>query len=81
MTQKMLDGLMAALPKEMSEVEISALVVTLYTSYGVDAVDTISSLLAVIYIIGETNGLSRSFILAGLRRAADREEARVRATH
>jgi len=77
----MLDGLMAALPKELSEAEISALTVTLYNSYEVDAADAISSLLVAIYIIGETNGLSRSFVSAGLRKAADREEARVRARH
>jgi len=81
MTQETLDGIIAALPKELSEAEISALTVTLYNSYGVDAVDAITSLIVVIYIIGETNGLAKSFISAGLRRAADREDAHVRATH
>ena len=80
-TEEQLDKIMASLPKELSESEISALVVTLYNSYGVRAADAISSLLVVIYIIGEAGGYSKSFISKGLRKAADAEDSYARSMH
>jgi len=80
-TEEQLDKIMASMPKELSESELSALVVTLYNAYGIGTAETISSLLVVIYMIGEAGGYSKAFISKGLRKAADAEDAYARAIH
>jgi hypothetical protein len=71
MTDAHLDALMDVLPDEMSEAELCALTLTIYSAYLDDAAGVISSLIVAIYTYGETRGLSAEAISFGLRRTAD----------
>jgi hypothetical protein len=71
MTEAHLDAVMDALPDEMSEAELCALTLTIYSAYLDDMPSVISSLIAAIYTYGETRGLSAEAISFGLRMTAD----------
>jgi hypothetical protein len=71
MTDAHLDAVIGALPDEMSEAELCALTLTIYSAYLDDMPSVISSLIAAIYTYGETRGLSAEAISSGLRMTAD----------
>ena len=76
MTDAHIDALMDVLPDEMSEAELCALTLTIYSAYLDDAAGVISSLIAAIYTYGEANGLSAEAISSGLRMTAALHDGR-----
>ena len=76
MTDAHLDALMDVLPDEMSEAELCALTLTIYSAYLHDAAGVISSLIAAIYTYGEANGIDGKTISFGLRRMAEMYDGR-----
>jgi hypothetical protein len=71
MTEAHLGAVMKALPDEMEEGELCALILTIYNSYQPDPAEVISSLIASIYTYGDSQGISRKNISLGLRLTAD----------
>lgn len=71
MTDAQLDAIMAALPDEMSEAEMCALTLTMFSAYCEREADIIPALIATIYTFGMSTGLSRETISRGLRVTAD----------
>ena len=71
MTEEHIDAVLSALPDEMDEAELCALMLTIYSAYTDDAAHVIPSLIMGIYTFGEAKGLSRSDISMGLRATAD----------
>jgi len=71
MTDKHLDAVMAALPDNMEEEELCALTLTIYAAYQADPAEVMSYLIAAIYTYGQTRGMSRKTVSAGLRLMAD----------
>ena len=71
MTDAQLDAIMDALPDEMSEAELCALTLTMFSAYCEKGADIIPALLATIYTFGLSIGMSREAISRGLRVTAD----------
>ena len=71
MTDAQLDAIMDALPDEMSEAELCALTLTMFSAYCEKGADIIPALLATIYTFGLSIGMSREAISRGLRTTAD----------
>ena len=71
MTDAQLDAIMDALPDEMSEAELCALTLTMFSAYCERQADIIPALIATIYTFGMSTGLSRETISRGLRVTAD----------
>ena len=67
MTDKHLDAVMSALPDDLSEGELCALTLTIYSAFIDDHASIISELVTAIYCVGETSGMSRSNISRALR--------------
>ena len=67
MTDKQLDAVMSALPDDLSEGELCALTLTIYSAFIEDHAAIISGLVTAIYCVGETSGMSRSNISRALR--------------
>jgi hypothetical protein len=76
MTDKHLDAVMSALPDELSEAELCALTLTLYSAFIDDPAEIISELLTAIYCFGESRGMSKKTISIGLRLSADMHDAK-----
>jgi len=76
MTDDQIGAVMDALPDEMSEAELCALTLTIYSAYLNDAAGVISSLIAAIYTYGEANGIDGKTISFGLRRMAEMYDGR-----
>ena len=70
-TDARLDAIMDALPDEMSEVELCALTLTMFSAYCEREADIIPALIAAIYTYGMSTGLSREAISRGLRVTAN----------
>ncbi len=71
MTEAHLDAVMAALPDNMEEEELCALMLTMYAAYEDNPSDVISSLVAAIYTYGQTRGLDSKTVSKALRIIAD----------
>lgn len=71
MTDEQLDEIMDAMPDEMSEAELCALTLTIFSAYCESEAEIIPALIATIYTFGMSQGLSRKTISAGLRNTAD----------
>lgn len=71
MTPEKLDEIMSMLPENMDEAEISALTLTIHSTYTEEPGDIIFNLIATIYSFGLSIGLSYETISEGLRRTAD----------
>jgi hypothetical protein len=76
MTDDQIGAVMDVLPDEMSEEELCALTLTIYSAYLDDMPSVISSLIAAIYTYGETRGLSAEAISSGLRMTAALHDGR-----
>jgi hypothetical protein len=81
MTEKHLADVMAALPDNMSEGELCALTLTVYSAYVNDPADVISSLIAAVYTYGQTQGMSSKTVSAGLRMSADLHDENLKKKH
>jgi len=83
MTQEHLDAVMDALPDELSEGELCALTLTIYSAFIDDPAEITSELITAIYTYGESKGISRDRISLGLRLTADMhdEQQRKQTTH
>lgn len=83
MTQEHVDAVMDALPDELSEGELCALTLTIYSAFIDDPAEITSELITSIYIYGESRGISRDRISLGLRLTADMydEQQRKQTTH
>jgi hypothetical protein len=75
MTDKHLDAVMSALPDDLSEGELCALTLTIYSAFIEDHAAIISELVTAIYCVGETSGMSQKTISLGLRMTADMYDA------
>jgi hypothetical protein len=71
MTDAHLKALLNALPDEMSEDELCATTLTIYSVFMDDPAQIISELIATIYTLGKTSGMSHKDISLGLRASAD----------
>ena len=71
MTDKHMKAVMDAMPDELDEAELCALTLTIYSAFIDDRAAIISELVAAIYCVGETSGMSRSNISRALRGMAD----------
>jgi hypothetical protein len=76
MTEEHLQAVMNALPDELSEAELCALTLTLYSAFIDDPAQIISELLTAIYCFGESRGMSQKKISLGLRLSVDMHEAK-----
>jgi hypothetical protein len=75
MTDAHLQAVMDSLPDELSEAELCALTLTLYSAFIDDPAEIISELLTAIYCFGESRGMSKKTISLGLRMTAEMYEA------
>ncbi len=71
MTEDKLKALLDALPDEMDEGELCATTLTIYSAFMDDPAQIISELIAMIYILGKTSGISHKDISLSLRASAD----------
>jgi hypothetical protein len=71
LTDAHIEAVMDALPDEMTEAEMCALTLTIYSAYEENPVNVISSLIAAIYTYGLARGISADKISLGLRLTAD----------
>jgi hypothetical protein len=78
MTQEHLDAVMDALPDELSEGELCALTLTIYSAFLDDPIEVTSELINMIYIYGESRGISRDKISLALRVTADIDDQQQR---
>jgi hypothetical protein len=76
MTDAHLQAVMDALPDELSEAELCALTMTLYSAFIDDTPKIIHELITAIYCLGESNGMSQKKISLILRMAADMHDAK-----
>ena len=76
MTDDHLQAVMGAMPDELSEAELCALTLTLYSAFIDDPAEIISELLTAIYCFGESRGMSKKTISIGLRLSADMHDAK-----
>lgn len=74
MTPEKLDEIMATLPENMDEGELSALTLTIHNAYMDSPVEIVTNLIATIYAFGMSVGISYASISEGLRRTADMYE-------
>ncbi len=83
MTDETLKAIFKALPEDMSEGELCALTLSIYSTYIEKPERIMTELLGVIYTFGISSGLSREAISMGLRGAADiySQEPPSRTTH
>lgn len=81
MTEEHLDAVMAALPDSMEEAELCALTLTIYAAYQDSPAEVISSLISAIYAYGETRGMSRKTVSAGLRLMANANDSKPETKH
>jgi hypothetical protein len=70
MTDVHLQAVMDALPDELSETELCALTLTIYSAFMDHHAAIISELVTAIYCVGEARGMSRSNISRALREMA-----------
>ena len=70
MTDAHLAAVMDAMPDELSEAELCALTLTLYSEFIDDPAEIITNLIATIYSYGMSVGISQGSISEGLRRSA-----------
>jgi hypothetical protein len=75
MTDAHLAAVMDAMPDELSEAELCALTLTLYSAFIDDPAEIISELLTAIYCFGESRGMSKKTISIGLRLSVDMHDA------
>ena len=75
LTEEHLQAVMEALPDELSEAELYALTLTLYSAFIDDTPKIIHELITAIYCFGESNGMSQKTISLGLRMTAEMYEA------
>ncbi len=75
MTDAHLQAVIDALPDELSEAELCALTLTLYSAFIDDPAKIISELITAIYCFGDSRGISRDKVSLGLRRTADMYDA------
>ena len=75
MTDAHLQAVIDALPDELSEAELCALTLTLYSAFIDDTPKIIHELITAIYCFGESNGMNQKTISLGLRRTADMYDA------
>lgn len=71
MTKDKLEEIMNTLPDNMSEGELCALTLTIYSTYIKDTASIISELVATIYTFASSRGISDELIGIGLRMSAD----------
>ena len=71
MTDAHLKDLLDALPDEMDEGELCATTLTIYSVFMDDPAQIMSELIAMIYILGKTSGMSHKDISLSLRASAD----------
>ena len=71
MTEEHLDAVFAALPKDMSNGELCALTLAVYSTYLEEPGDIMAELISTIYTLGISWGISRESVSEGLRRMAD----------
>jgi hypothetical protein len=76
MTDAHLAAVMDAMPDELSEAELCALTLTLYSAFIDDPAEIISELLTAIYCFGESRGMSKKTISIGLRLSVDMHDAK-----
>jgi len=67
MTDEHIEAMMDALPDELSEAELCALTLTIYSAFIDDPAQIMSELVAMIYTFGQNIGMSRKGISLGLR--------------
>jgi hypothetical protein len=70
LTEEHLQAVMEALPDELSEAELCALTLTIYSEYIDEPAEIITNLIATIYSYGMSVGISQASISEGLRRSA-----------
>ena len=73
-TAEKLDKIIATLPDEMEEAEISALTLVIHDAYLDEPAEIINNLIATIYSYGMSVGISHLSISEGLRRTADMQD-------
>jgi hypothetical protein len=78
MTQEHVDAVMDALPDELNVGELCALTLTIYSAFLDDPIEVTSELINVIYIYGESRGISRDKISLALRLTADMDDQQQR---
>lgn len=71
MTKEHLDAVFAALPKDMSNGELCAITMSIYSEYLDGPGEIISALISTIYTLGLYWGMSRETVSEGLRKTAD----------
>jgi hypothetical protein len=71
LTDEHMEAVMNALPEEMSDAELCALVLTMYCAFVDDTPSIMGSLVSAIYCLGETRGMTRATVSKGLRMMAD----------
>lgn len=81
LTDGHLDAVMDALPEEMSEAELCALTLTIFTAYTDDTADVMSALTSCLYTFGATRGMSSSMVSMGLRMSADMHDEKPKRKH
>ncbi len=75
MTEAHLDAVMSALPDDLNEGELCALTLTIYSAFIDDTPKIIHELIAAIYCLGESSGMSQETISLSLRMTAEMYEA------
>ena len=70
-TKDKLEEIMKTLPDNMSEQELCALTLIIYSTYIKDTASIISELVATIYTFARSHGISDKVIGIGLRMSAD----------
>ena len=71
MTEKHLEAIFDALPKEMNEGELCALTLTLHSAFLETQVEIISALISMVYTYGASQGISNEAISHALRLSAN----------
>ena len=75
MTDAHLQAVIDALPDELSEAELCALTLSIYSAFIDDPAEIISELITAIYCFGDSRGISRDKVSLGIRRTADMYDA------
>jgi hypothetical protein len=81
MTDKHLDAVMSALPDELSEAELCALTLTVYSAFIDSPAKIMSGLISAVFTLGADSGVSNENICLCLRMAADLHEKNPNTKH
>lgn len=71
MTDETLNAIVAALPAEMNEQELTALTLTIYSVYSDGPVEVVTNLITAAYVFSRSKGMSSETFASGLRMSAE----------